>query len=156
MIRIYTDGSCRPSNPGPGGFSIIAIFEDGSVSSHAEAYHKTTNNRMELMAVIRAIQMYAPQHPLAIYTDSLYVANPVISGSIHRRDWDYIKQNPNPDLWMELQGLLRLYGNVKLIWVKGHSGNRYNEMADELCTWANTGNMKRKKDEGYKKKFTAL
>lgn len=96
--------------------------------------------------------MYAPQNPLAIYTDSTYVALPVSSGRIHLRTPDYIRSKPNPDLWMELQSLLRLYPSVRVLWVKGHNGNRYNEMADKLCTHVNTTADTRRKDHGYKKR----
>ncbi len=149
MIKIYTDGGCRPTNPGPGAFSVVAVLGDGSVTSYAEAYTKTTNNRMELMAVIRAIQMYAPQHPVVIYTDSTYVSIPVSSGRLLRRTRLELEQKPNCDLWLELQSLLFLYTNVKVLWVRGHNGNEYNEFADDMVYIANTGGCDRKKDHGY-------
>jgi ribonuclease HI len=150
MIKIYTDGGCRPSNPGPGGFAIVAILGDENIAHHAEAYHKTTNNRMELMAIIRAVQMYAPQHPLVIYTDSTYVANPVSSGRITRKTRLEIESKPNPDLWLELQSLLFKYKDVKVIWIKGHNGNQYNELADQKVADILSANIRiRRIDTGY-------
>ena len=152
MINIYTDGSCRPTNPGPSSFAVIAIFADGSIASHAEAYHKSTNNRMELLAAIRAVEMYAPQTAtIHIHTDSMYVAFPISSGRLLKKKDSEILKKPNPDLWLIMKELLKVYKNIKVSWVRGHSGDTYNEMVDQLATEAFKSCPEKKKDHGYGK-----
>jgi ribonuclease HI len=134
-IQIYTDGSSR-GNPGPGGFGAILMWGD-KVKELSEAYRKTTNNRMELLAVIKAIAALKTKAlPVHIYTDSKYVVESV------EKKWldNWIKTNfkggkKNKDLWLQYHQLAAPY-QVKFHWVKGHSTNKYNNRCDELATTA--------------------
>ena len=134
-IEIYTDGSSR-GNPGPGGFGALLMWGD-KVKEIAEAYRKTTNNRMELLAVIKAIAaLKTKELPVHIYTDSKYVVESV------EKKWldNWIKTNfkggkKNKDLWLQYHQLAASY-RVKFHWVKGHSTNKYNNRCDELATMA--------------------
>lgn len=149
MIKIYTDGACAPTNPGNGGFAYVAIMPDGEIITHAEAFHKTTNNRMELMAVLRAIENFVGQS-IHIHSDSTYVVNPISSGKLKtKKDSDILKQ-PNSDLWIKIKALL--CSTVKCSWVRGHNGNEYNEMADRLSYEIIGSQKNKKKDTGYKPK----
>lgn len=149
MIKIYTDGACAPTNPGSGGFAYVAIMPDGEIVTHAEAFQKTTNNRMELMAVLRAIENFSGEN-IHIYSDSTYVVNPISSGKLSfKKDQEVLKQ-PNSDLWMKIKSLL--CKTVKCTWVKGHNGNEYNEMADRLSYEIIISQKNKKKDTGYKPK----
>ena len=120
MIEIYTDGACI-GNPGPGGWGVVILngsqnrFLSGGDSS-------TTNNRMELTAVIEALKN-VDDNDVTIYSDSTYVINTITKG------W---KKNKNQDLWELLEKLL-FKKNVTWKWVKGHSGNEFNEKADQLA-----------------------
>ena len=134
-IEIYTDGSSR-GNPGPGGFGAILMWGD-KVKEISEAYRKTTNNRMELLAVIKAIAaLKTKELPVHIYTDSKYVVESV------EKKWldNWIKTNfkggkKNKDLWLQYHQLAAHY-QIKFHWVKGHSTNKYNNRCDELATTA--------------------
>lgn len=151
MIRIYTDGACAPTNPGHGGFAYVAIMPDGEVVTHAETFQKTTNNRMELMAVLRAIENFVG-HRIHIHSDSTYVVNPISSGKLKiKKDLDVLKQ-PNADLWIKIKSLLN--SDIKCSWVRGHNGDEYNEMADRLSYEIIGKQKNRKKDTGYKPKKT--
>ena len=120
MIEIYTDGACI-GNPGPGGWGVVILngsqnlFLSGGDSS-------TTNNRMEITAVIEALKN-VDDNDVTIYSDSTYVINTITKG------W---KKNKNQDLWELLEKLL-FKKNVTWKWVKGHSGNEFNEKADQLA-----------------------
>lgn len=145
-IIIYTDG-CALGNPGPGGYGAVLMFGAHRKELY-EGFERTTNNRMELLAVIRALQaIKEPGIPIAIYSDSKYVCNAITEGWLfnwHRKGWQKVK---NPDLW---QTFLPLYQRLKptFHWVKGHSGVPENERCDEL---ANMGAAlpKKQKDWGY-------
>lgn len=149
MIRIYTDGACAPTNPGSGGFAYVVVFPDGSTRTHAESYEKTTNNRMELMAVLRAIQHY-PNDPIHIYSDSMYVVTPISSGRLMIKDDDQIMRHPNFDLWIKLKNVL--HPMVTCTWIRGHNGDEFNEMADRLSYEIIVTTADKKKDVGYKPK----
>jgi len=149
VIRIYTDGACAPTNPGHGGFAYVAIMPDGDVVTYAEAYQKTTNNRMELMAVLRAIENFAG-HKIHIHSDSTYVVNPISSGRIKNKKDAEILRQPNSDLWIKIKAIVS--SDVKCSWVKGHNGNEYNEMADRLSYEIIKEQKNKKKDTGYKPK----
>jgi ribonuclease HI len=134
-ILIYTDGSSR-GNPGPGGYGAILIWGD-KVKELAEAYRKTTNNRMELLAVIKAIsKLKTNTLPVHIYTDSKYVVDSV------EKKWldNWIKTEfkggkKNRDLWTEYHTISKKF-KIKFHWVKGHADNPYNNRCDELATIA--------------------
>jgi len=138
MITIYTDGSSR-GNPGPGGFGAILMY-NGHHKELSQGFRLTTNNRMELMAVIAGIKALTKKEiPIRIYSDSQYVVNAIEKGWLNT----WIKTNfkggkKNSDLWKEYFTLSRDL-NIKMIWVKGHADNPYNNRCDELATSAADG-----------------
>jgi ribonuclease HI len=133
-ITIYTDGAAR-GNPGPGGYGIVLL--SGNLRKELSAgYRHTTNNRMELLAVIVALEtLKIPGSDVTIYTDSKYVADAVTKGWVF--DWvkKRFKGKKNQDLWMRF---LEIYSKhqIKFIWVKGHADNPLNERCDELAVTA--------------------
>lgn len=134
MIKIWTDGSCL-GNPGPGGWAFIAT--DGkNTAERSGGERNTTNNRMELMAVISALTA-ARKHPeVEIHTDSQYVKNGMQTWlkNWKARGWRTADKKPvkNQDLWMRLDDLAT---NTKIhwVWVRGHNGEELNERCDELA-----------------------
>jgi ribonuclease HI len=143
---MYTDGSSR-GNPGPGGYGTILSFGD-HYKELSEGYRMTTNNRMELMAVIVGLEAIKNnQYPVVIYSDSKYVVESVEKGWIWGWEKKGFKGKKNPDLW---QRYIRLHKRlkVKFIWVKGHAGHPQNERCDELAVESALGpNLK--VDQGY-------
>lgn len=134
-VVVYTDGSCR-RNPGPGGWGILircGVEEEELYGG--EEY--TTNNRMELMAVIKAIEYIKEPKHITIYTDSEYVERGINNRlSKHRRmEWKMGNGKPikNADLWMKLDKVLAGRKQVFVKWVRGHNGNKGNERADKLA-----------------------
>lgn len=133
-ISIYTDGAAR-GNPGPGGYGIVLLSGQHRKELSA-GYKYTTNNRMELLAVIVALEtLKAGQHQIKIYSDSKYVTDAVnkrwIQGWV-KKNWKDVK---NPDLWQRLLPLLQRL-QPSFIWVKGHADNPLNNRCDELATTA--------------------
>lgn len=121
MIRIYTDGSCL-GNPGPGGWAAI-IEEDGGKTPLAGSEEETTNNRMEILAVIKGLQATARHQEVTIFSDSQYVVNTMTKG------W---KRKVNQDLWSLLDTEVKAR-KVTWEWIRGHAGNPGNEEADALA-----------------------
>ena len=141
MIKIYTDGSCL-KNPGNGGWAAI-INIDSEIKRISGSVKDTTNNKMELMAPIKALQEVKVQQPIEIYTDSQYVKLG-ITDWIHKwikNNWQTSKKKPvkNKELWMELYELTKFY-KIKWIWVKAHAGNILNEEVDLLAKQAAESN----------------
>ena len=138
MITIYTDGSSR-GNPGPGGYGTILIHGNHQ-KELSQGYHYTTNNRMELMAVIAGLQAIKNRSmPIIIYSDSKYVVNAVEKGWL--KNWiktDFKGGKKNSDLW-KLYHTIAIDLSVKFIWIKGHANNQYNNRCDELATCAADG-----------------
>ena len=137
MIKIYTDGSCL-KNPGNGGWAAI-ININSQVRKISGSVKDTTNNKMELMAPIKALQEVNEQQPIEIYTDSQYVKLG-ITDWIHKwikNNWQTSKKEPvkNKELWIELYELTKSY-EIKWIWVKAHAGNILNEEVDLLAKQA--------------------
>ena len=136
-VDIYTDGACR-GNPGPGGWAAL-LLSGGNEREISGAETLTTNNRMELTAVIRALE--ALKRPVAakIYTDSQYVRQGVLEWMPNwkARGWKTADKKPvkNQDLWQQLDALLPTH-QLEWHWVKGHSGNPGNERVDELANRA--------------------
>jgi len=133
-IEVYADGACR-GNPGPGGWGVLLREGKRERELHG-GEPATTNNRMELTAVIRALEALAPGSQVRVYTDSQYVQKG-ISEWIHawkRRGWRTSGKEPvkNQDLWMRLDELARAH-EVEWFWVKGHAGHPENERADALA-----------------------
>lgn len=136
-IVVYTDGSAR-GNPGPGGYGIVMMFGDHR-KEFSEGYRLTTNNRMELLAVIKALELLkANAHEIYIYTDSKYVADTVTKGWLNKWISTGFKDKKNKDLWLQYYNLSRKY-HIKFHWVKGHAENIYNNRCDELATSAAMG-----------------
>lgn len=147
QVIIYTDGSSR-GNPGPGGYGAVLIW--GEIKKElSQGYRLTTNNRMELMAVIAALEAMKKNNlDLLIYSDSNYVVKAVEEGWL--KNW--IKTNfkggkKNKDLWLRFYDLSKNH-TLKFKWVKGHADNFYNTRCDELATEAADG-KKLLVDEGY-------
>lgn len=138
MIDIYTDGGCS-GNPGPGGWAFV-ILSNGEKTTGTGGEKATTNNRMELTAVISALkQVEASGEPqgtaLTLSTDSQYVKNGITSW-IHnwmKNNWQTAAKKPvkNKDLWVELKKMSDRF-NIQWKWVAGHSGHQYNEECDSL------------------------
>jgi len=134
VVEIYSDGACR-GNPGPGGWGAIVRF-DGSEKELLGGEAATTNNRMEMMAVIRALEALEQPSRVRVYTDSQYVQKGISEWirSWKRRDWKTADKKPvkNVDLWKRLDELNAAH-NVEWHWVKGHAGHPENERADALA-----------------------
>ncbi len=143
-IEIYTDGACS-GNPGPGGYGIVLIY-NGHEKEVNKGFTLTTNNRMELMAVVDALDMLKEKCNIKLYSDSKYVVDAINKGWLKNwilKNWIRGKNNPvsNTDLWKKLVPLLDKH-NIEFIWVKGHANNKYNERCDELARLAITsGNL---------------
>ncbi len=136
MILIYTDGAAQ-GNPGPGGYGVILKYND-YVKELSQGFRLTTNNRMELLAVITGLEAIKKEGiPVTIYSDSEYVVKAVEEGWI----WNWEKKNfakrKNPDLWKRYIPLHKKY-NPKFLWVRGHAGHAENERCDYLAVKAAT------------------
>ena len=136
-VTIYTDGACS-GNPGKGGWGAILIYakEKKYISGSKQL---TTNNQMELTATIEALKAILKPSNIALYTDSQYVKNGITSWifSWKKNGWKTANKKPvaNKDLWIELEKYVDFH-SVNWFWVKGHSGDHYNEIADELAVKA--------------------
>ena len=151
-ITIYTDGAAR-GNPGPGGYGIV-MLSGPHRKELSEGYRLTTNNRMELLAVIKALEALKIQgSDVTLYTDSKYVADAVEKGWVFNWVKKQFKGKKNPDLWMRF---LEIYKNhrVRFVWVKGHNNNILNERCDQLAVEASM-QPRLKEDEGYTRGLTA-
>lgn len=136
-VVIYTDGGCR-GNPGPGGWGAVLLF--GKHEKEIYGYEEeTTNNRMELMAAIRALEMLKRPCEIELTTDSQYVRRGILEWmqDWKKRDWKTAAKKPvkNKDLWQRLDQAITPH-NISWHWIKGHSGHQGNEMADQLANRA--------------------
>jgi ribonuclease HI len=120
-IEIFTDGACK-GNPGPGGWCAILRY-NGVEKMISGGEKDTTNNRMEIIAVIEGLKMISDASRVEVITDSAYVVNTMTKG------W---KRNKNQDLWGELDTLVSKH-DVKFTWVKGHASNQYNNDCDKMA-----------------------
>lgn len=146
-VNIYTDGAARGNPDGPGGFGTILTYEDSKGILHKKeisgGYKKTTNNRMELMAVIRGLEELKKPCEVDLYSDSKYVTDAFnqnwIGGWI-KKGWKRGKNEPvkNVDLWQRLLKAKEPH-QINFIWVKGHAGHEMNERCDYLATTAADG-----------------
>lgn len=134
LVEIYTDGACK-GNPGPGGWGAW-IHYDGHEKELFGGETLTTNNRMELMAVIRALEALKRPCEVKVFTDSVYVMKGISEWIIgwKARNWRTADKKPvkNDDLWRMLDNLVQQH-TVEWVWVKGHAGNIGNERADMLA-----------------------
>ena len=137
-FKIYTDGACS-GNPGPGGWGAVIFDEENNQTNISGNEKNTTNNRMELLAAIMALKKIKSNSDIVIYTDSVYVKNGITEWMIkwEKNGWKNANKKPvkNKDLWVKLDGLCKK-SNVSWKWVKGHSTNKYNNLADELAARA--------------------
>ena len=146
-VTIYTDGAARGNPDGPGGYGTVIHFVDSKGELHVREFSagskKTTNNRMELMAVIAGLEALNRPCSVELYSDSQYVVNAFnqkwIDGWI-KKGWKRGKNEPvkNVDLWQRLLKAKEPH-NVTFTWVKGHAGHDMNERCDELATTAADG-----------------
>jgi len=146
-ITIYTDGAAR-GNPGPGGYGIVLISGQHR-KELSQGYRNTTNNRMELLAVITALEaLKIPGSEATIFTDSKYVADSVEKGWVFNWVKKRFKGKKNVDLWMRFLEIYKKHV-VKFVWVKGHANDPLNERCDELAVEASL-QPDLFEDEGYK------
>jgi len=137
-VTIYTDGACS-GNPGPGGWGAVLLYGEHSKEISGAEPH-TTNNRMEITAVIEALKQLNQPCRVTVYSDSAYVVNCFRNdwiGSWQRNGWKNSKGQPveNQDLWKELLRLMEIH-QVEYVKVKGHADNKWNNRCDELATGA--------------------
>ena len=136
--KIYTDGACS-GNPGPGGWAAIIIVNNEVKNMFFGSEKNTTNNQMELMAPIKAIQKFKKKSEISIFTDSTYVKDGITIWikKWEKNGWKTASKKPvkNKDLWKKLKNLSSKH-SVKWIWVKGHSQDKYNNLVDELAQGA--------------------
>jgi ribonuclease HI len=133
-ITIYTDGAAS-GNPGPGGYGVVLISGKHRLEK-SEGFRLTTNNRMELLAVITGLEaLKKPMSKVVVYTDSKYVADSVEKGWLFQWESKAFKKKKNPDLWIRFLKVYRKH-KVRFIWIKGHNNNKENELCDTLAVEA--------------------
>lgn len=135
-IDIYTDGACS-GNPGPGGYGAVLMYK-GARRELSEAYALTTNNRMEVLAAIKALEALNEPCRVTLYSDSRYLVDAIEKGWVTKwrsNNWMRNKKEKavNVDLWVRLLELLE-HHDVSFVWVKGHADNAENERCDQLAT----------------------
>jgi ribonuclease HI len=137
-VEIYTDGACR-GNPGRGGYGIV-MKNATQRKELSGGYRHTTNNRMELLSVIVALQtMKKFDVPITVFSDSKYVVDAInlrwVNGWVKKS----FKDKKNKDLWMQYLTVIKPFSDVKFVWVKGHASNAENNRCDVLATTAADG-----------------
>ena len=137
-VEIYTDGACS-GNPGPGGYGAVIIYKNQR-REISQGFKITTNNRMEILAVIEALKILNQPCNINLYSDSKYLIDAITKGWLdkwQKNNWHRNKKDLvlNIDLWKELLNLLELH-NINFIWVKGHNNNKENEHCDFLARQA--------------------
>lgn len=143
-VTIYTDGTARGNPDGQGGYGAVLLYTDPSGKQYrkelSEGFAKTTNNRMELMAVIAALETLKRPCDVTLYSDSKYVTDAFNQHWIdgwRKRGWTKADRKPvlNRDLWERLLAAAAPH-RIRWVWVRGHNGNRENERCDALATTA--------------------
>jgi ribonuclease HI len=152
-IQIYTDGACS-GNPGPGGYGVVMMAGEHR-KEISEGFRLTTNNRMELLSVIVALESLKKENSLVtVFSDSRYVVDAIekkwLNGWI-KKGFSKIK---NPDLWLRYSRIASKH-QVNFVWVKGHANNEHNNYCDQLAVAASKS-KNLKIDEGYENKPTGL
>jgi|TARA_B100001059_G_scaffold133295_1_gene133521 ribonuclease HI len=136
--KIYTDGACS-GNPGPGGWGAVIFDHNDKQKNISGSEKNTTNNRMELLAAIMSLKKIKSNSKVVIFTDSTYVKNGITEWMKNwkKNGWKNSNKRPvkNKDLWLKLDKLCEA-NSVSWEWVKGHSTNEFNNLADELATKA--------------------
>ncbi|NUR70266.1 MAG: ribonuclease HI [Hamadaea sp.] len=135
IVEIYTDGACS-GNPGPGGWGAILRWGDHEKEIWGGDGGQTTNNRMELMAAIQALELLSRPVTVRLHTDSSYLRNGILSWlpNWKRNGWQTSDKKPvkNADLWQRLDSAVKAH-QIEWVWVKGHAGDPGNERADALA-----------------------
>jgi ribonuclease HI len=136
QVHIYTDGAAK-GNPGPGGYGVVMEMVGTPYKKEFfEGFRHTTNNRMELLAVIVGLEkLKAPKTTVLVVSDSKYVVDSVEKGWVFGWEKKYFKDKKNPDLWMRFLKIYRQH-QVKFKWIKGHNNHPQNERCDELAVMA--------------------
>tara|TARA_Y100000817_G_scaffold313349_1_gene309293 strand:+ start:245 stop:676 length:432 start_codon:yes stop_codon:yes gene_type:complete len=136
--KVYTDGACS-GNPGPGGWAAIIIVDNQMKYKFSGSEKNTTNNRMELMAPIKAIQKFKKKSEILVFTDSTYVKDGITVWikNWEKNGWRTSSKKPvkNKELWKKLKNLSSKH-SIKWTWVKGHAQDKYNNLVDELAQGA--------------------
>ena len=142
-VLIYTDGACA-NNPGKGGYGIVLMHEDKDGKMHqkniSKGFELTTNNRMELMAVVDALNILKKPCDIKLYSDSKYVIDAInqkwLDGWV-QKNWKLNTKNPvkNIDLWKKFLEAQKPH-NIEFIWVKGHDSNEFNNLCDKMAVEA--------------------
>ncbi len=146
-ITIYTDGASS-GNPGPGGYGVVLISGRHRLEK-SEGFRLTTNNRMELLAVIVGLEaLKIPGSKVVVYTDSRYVADSVEKGWVFQWEAKAFRKKKNQDLWTRFLKIYRRH-NVRFVWIKGHDNNPENELCDRLAVEAYKQKEKLGEDAGY-------
>ena len=146
QINIYTDGSSK-GNPGKGGYGVIIKNKDHYLEL-SQGYNLTTNNRMELLAVIVGLESIKKENQTVLVTsDSKYVIDSVAKGWVFNWERKGFKKKKNPDLWRRFLEIYKNH-NIKFKWIKGHNNNFYNERCDFLANLA-AKNSNLSEDKGY-------
>ena len=151
QVSIYTDGACL-GNPGPGGWAAILIYNQHR-KEFSGGFAQTTNNRMELMAIIQGLKSLKKTCNVHIYTDSRYIHDALNKGWLNgwqKNGWRTADKKPvkNQDLWREILSLINIH-KVKFNWIPGHAGQKENERCDQLAKKAAKG-QDLPLDSGYK------
>jgi len=134
-VIIYTDGAAR-GNPGPGGYGVVLESSRGQRKELSGGFARTTNNRMELLAVIKGLKaLKSREYEIEVVSDSKYVVDAINKGWLRNWVQKGFKDKKNPDLWSELLPLLERY-NPTFVWVKGHNNHPQNERCDALAVAA--------------------
>ena len=137
-IIVYTDGAAR-GNPGPGGYGVVLLHKSKR-KELSQGYRLTTNNRMELLAVIVALETLKIENSaVTVYTDSKYVSDAVEKKWVFQWEAKNFKKKKNPDLWKRFLAIYPKH-QVKFIWIKGHANIPENERCDELAVKASESN----------------
>jgi ribonuclease HI len=136
QVYIYTDGASK-GNPGPGGYGVVMELAGTSYKKEFyEGFRLTTNNRMELLAVIVGLEkLKKPNMSVLVVSDSKYVVDAVEKGWVFGWEKKYFKDKKNPDLWMRFLKIYRKH-QVKFQWIKGHNNHPQNERCDQLAVMA--------------------
>ena len=136
--KIYTDGACS-GNPGPGGWAAIILINNEIKEMFYGNEKNTTNNQMELLATIKAIQKFKKKSEISIFTDSTYVRDGITIWikQWEKNGWKTASKKPvkNKELWKKLKKLSSKHP-IKWVWVKGHAQDKYNNLVDELARGA--------------------
>ena len=155
-VTIYTDGACL-GNPGPGGYGTVLLYNTATPTRRefSSGYRRTTNNRMEIMAVLVGLRILKEPCRVTLHSDSRYVVDAMSKGWAERwraKGWKRSDKAPalNPDLWAEMLDLSERH-EVEYRWVKGHAGDPENERCDQLAVAAARG-TELARDEAYEKK----